>query len=157
MTLLSPQQLSSVPRLVSALESVRVVQIAVGVSHTAVLITGGKIISFGSNEYGELGTGLKTLGETHGPMRTMLFAQPEKSGGHQTESKQGYHTNHVVRKVTCGRGFTICLTTMGTVFSCGRSSYGCLGNGNGNGNGKSSSLVNQVRMCQVVGLACLPI
>ena len=43
------------PRLVDALVGRRVVQVAAGYSHTAVLTSDGEVFVFGSNDFGQLG------------------------------------------------------------------------------------------------------
>ena len=135
-------KLTAIPRLIESLQHIRVVQIAVGTSHTACLTSTATVVTFGSNEYGELGHGDATIGHTNSKMNKITFVKNEKEG-------EGEGTQHQIRKVTCGRGFTVVLTTMGEVFACGRSTYGVLGNGNNN--------QHQSKMIQVVGLAALPI
>jgi alpha-tubulin suppressor-like RCC1 family protein len=151
-TLLSSSSTStivSVPRLIESLQHIRVVQVAVGTSHTACLTSTSMVITFGSNEYGELGHGDGTVGFSRSKMKRIMFDSSSSSSSSTSSSSPNTQQNQLVRKVTCGRGFTVVLTTMGEVYACGRSTYGVLGNG--------TTSQNQTKMKMVIGLAALPI
>ena len=139
-----------VPHLVESLHHVRIVQVACGTTHTIALTDNATALSFGSNEFGELGRDIvkssvskrRTNSSHLNPVGKMAFAR--KPGSTETSSADHF----VICAVAAGRNFTITLTTSGEVFACGRGSYGALGSG---------TTANMGLLTHVSGLAALPI
>ena len=80
-------KLTAIPRLIESLQHIRVVQIAVGTSHTACLTSTATVVTFGSNEYGELGHGDLTIGHTNSKMNKITFVKNEKGEGEGTHQR----------------------------------------------------------------------
>ncbi|KAG8288256.1 E3 ubiquitin-protein ligase herc2 [Homalodisca vitripennis] len=103
------------PRLVEALKSKRVRDIACGSSHSAAITSSGELYTWGLGEYGRLG---------HGDSITQLKPKLVKA----------LLGNHIV-KVACGSrdAQTLALSTDGMVFSWGDGDFGKLGRGGSEG------------------------
>lgn len=84
-----------------------VVQIACGLHHTVVLTLAGEVFTFGSNQYGQLGTG---------------DLQPPPSGVAQVKKIHG-----VIVQVAAGANHTILLNHKGAVYTFGHYQKGQLG------------------------------
>lgn len=82
-----------------------IVQISCGLHHTVVLTLSGEVFTFGSNQYGQLGTG---------------DLQPI-SGAHLVKIP------HMVSQVAAGSNHTVILTTKGIVYTFGNYQKGQLG------------------------------
>lgn len=82
-----------------------VVQIACGLHHTVVLTLAGDVFTFGSNQYGQLGTG--TLQPQMEPFALKVVG--------------------TVSKVAAGSNHTVLLTTKGVVYTFGHHTKGQLG------------------------------
>eukprot|EP00923_Selenidium_pygospionis_P011325 GHVN01019598.1.p1 GENE.GHVN01019598.1~~GHVN01019598.1.p1 ORF type:complete len:1678 (-),score=279.07 GHVN01019598.1:366-5399(-) len=96
---------------VSVVEQWRVVQVACGDDHTAVVTAVGQCYVWGSNAYGQLGLGEQQDEDSYEPTKLDRF-------------------NSVpIRKVACGSHHTVCLSQMGDVFVCGSNHAGQLGLG----------------------------
>ena len=97
------------PQKVISLTNIQAVDC--GFEHTICLDTMGNVYTFGSNEYGVLGIGLKEdeLAYTHLPQKVNLPP---------------------VKQISCGDIFNICVTEEHTLFSFGLSNFGQLGHGN---------------------------
>ena len=119
------------PQAVEHLTTQRVLAASAGSSHTAVLIASQAVLTFGNNEYGQLG---------HSP--DTMFKVPARA-----VSGIGSGTRRVIQ-VCCGSEHTLFLTVSGTVFACGNGAYGALGHGS-----KDSSAA----AAAVVGLHSVPI
>lgn len=82
-----------------------VVQVACGLHHTVVLTLAGEVFTFGSNQYGQLGTG--DLQPVSGPIRVQV---------------QG-----AISQVAAGSNHTVLLTHKGVVYTFGNYQKGQLG------------------------------
>lgn len=85
--------------------------VAAGAEHCIIVFENGAALSFGTNEFGQLG---------HGPDTESLEPRPPKpiyklSGA------------NAICQAACGRTFTLLLTKSGELFACGDNSHGCLG------------------------------
>jgi E3 ubiquitin-protein ligase HERC2 len=103
------------PKLIEALKSKRIKDIACGSSHSAAITSGGELYTWGLGEYGRLG---------HGDTLTQLRPKMVKA-------LEGWR----VIQVACGSkdAQTLALTETGQVFSWGDGDYGKLGRGGSDG------------------------
>jgi len=103
------------PKLVEALKSKRIKDIACGSSHSAAITSGGELYTWGLGEYGRLGHG-----DTVTQMRPKMVME--------------LHGKRVIQ-VACGSkdAQTLALTEAGQVFSWGDGDYGKLGRGGSDG------------------------
>ncbi|XP_061183765.1 E3 ubiquitin-protein ligase HERC2-like isoform X1 [Saccostrea echinata] len=103
------------PRLIEALKSKRVRDIACGSSHSAAITSNGDLYTWGLGEYGRLG---------HGDNTTQLKPKQVKALAHQR-----------VVQVACGSrdAQTLALTDEGIVYSWGDGDFGKLGRGGSEG------------------------
>ena len=104
------EELSVFPeRKISSLKNIK--SISCGENHTICLDNHGNVFSFGSNHYGQLGVEKEkvTLGYTH---YIQTISLP------------------LIKQVSCGRYFSICLSEDGNLYSFGYNNYGQLGHGN---------------------------
>lgn len=85
------------PQKISLPSSSPVVQIACGMHHTVVLTLAGEVFTFGSNQYGQLGTG--DLQSVVGPVQVKLPG--------------------MVSQVAAGSNHTVLLTIKGVVYTFG--------------------------------------
>eukprot|EP00639_Heterosigma_akashiwo_P009029 CAMPEP_0194598360 /NCGR_PEP_ID=MMETSP0292-20121207/26956_1 /TAXON_ID=39354 /ORGANISM="Heterosigma akashiwo, Strain CCMP2393" /LENGTH=397 /DNA_ID=CAMNT_0039459293 /DNA_START=168 /DNA_END=1359 /DNA_ORIENTATION=- len=100
--------------LSSPLNSALIIHLAAGYYHTAALVasehgTGGRVYTFGRNDYGQLGHG-------------------HRENAHRPALVQGIADQAVVQ-VACGCYHTVTLTAEGRVFPFGRNNHGQLGTG----------------------------
>ncbi|XP_065203176.1 X-linked retinitis pigmentosa GTPase regulator-like [Planococcus citri] len=86
-----------------------IIEISCGDQHTAVVCKNGRVFSFGSNEWGQLGLGHKDPVNKPSCVKSL---KPEK-----------------VKHVACGRVHTVFTTENGKVYSCGCNTDGQLGIG----------------------------
>lgn len=93
------------PRLLQLTSSSPVVQVACGLHHTVVLTLAGEVYTFGSNQYGQLGSG--DLQPVSGPVRVQV------SGA--------------ISQVAAGSNHTVLLTSKGMVYTFGNYQKGQLG------------------------------
>lgn len=93
------------PQKVSLPSSSPVIQIACGLHHTVVLTQSGEVFTFGSNQYGQLGTG--DLLPYNGPVQVKL--------------------NSFIVQVAAGSNHTILLSSRGVVYTFGNHLKGQLG------------------------------
>ena len=99
------------PCLCSRLIPYHIVQIACGSHHTVALDSQGRVFTWGSNVYGQLGQGDKA---------------------NRSEPTQVAHLARIaIRAVAAGNDFTICLDATGRVFAFGRNQQGQCGNATG--------------------------
>lgn len=82
-----------------------VIQIACGLHHTLVLTTAGEVFTFGSNQFGQLGTG-----DLQSVASPVLLKIPDTAS-----------------QVAAGSNHTVILTSKGIVFTCGNFQKGQLG------------------------------
>ncbi|XP_065932274.1 E3 ubiquitin-protein ligase HERC2 isoform X3 [Magallana gigas] len=103
------------PRLIEALKSKRVRDIACGSSHSAAITSNGDLYTWGLGEYGRLG---------HGDNTTQLKPKQVKALAHER-----------VVQVACGSrdAQTLALTDEGKVYSWGDGDFGKLGRGGSEG------------------------
>jgi hypothetical protein len=94
------------PSLLESLNQARIVQVSCGYNHTAALHSNGSVITWGSNEYGQLGH----YTTSSSPTDQLSFRRPST----MVLGPERYAT-----AVACGDGFTICLTTRMSVLACG--------------------------------------
>ncbi|CAB4065719.1 HERC2 [Lepeophtheirus salmonis] len=121
------------PRLIEALKSKRVRDIACGSSHSAAITSNGELYTWGCGEYGRLG---------HGDNITQM--RPK-----QVKTLAGKR----VIQVACGSrdAQTLALTDDGMVYSWGDGDFGKLGRGGSEGCNKPQNVekLNGVGVCQI--------
>lgn len=93
------------PQKVSLPSTSAVIQIACGLHHTVVLTQSGEVFTFGSNQYGQLGTG--DLLPYNGPVQVKL--------------------NSFIVQVAAGSNHTVLLSSRGVVYTFGNHLKGQLG------------------------------
>ena len=93
------------PFLLEALNQARIVQVSCGFNHTAALHSNGSVITWGSNEYGQLGHHTTSTQSTK-----LSFCRP---------STLVLGPERRATAVACGDCFTICLTTRMSILACG--------------------------------------
>lgn len=103
---LSPPRAQAVPLLVRALRGVRVVCVAAGSSHSALVDADGALYTFGSGAFQQLGTGANQSPE---PARVPGLP--------------------AVAHVACGGLHTLAVSYGGEVWAWGANEHGCLGQG----------------------------
>ncbi|XP_012221196.1 probable E3 ubiquitin-protein ligase HERC4 isoform X2 [Linepithema humile] len=96
------------PRMVRALGTNVIIQIACGVEHSIALTNDGDLFAWGSNKEGQLGLGIHTVTEIKPKKISTLAAVP-------------------IAFVACGGYHTIVISKSGAVFSWGRNTFGQLG------------------------------
>ncbi|XP_062536745.1 E3 ubiquitin-protein ligase highwire-like [Armigeres subalbatus] len=101
----TPRVIPVPPQRVELATKSPIVQISCGLHHTVVLTLSGEVFTFGSNQYGQLGTG---------------DLQPI-SGAHLVKIPQ------MVNQVAAGSNHTVILTTKGIVYTFGNYQKGQLG------------------------------
>lgn len=100
---------SPTPQIVPPLSGVPVVQLSAGRGHSVALTMGGAALTWGRNNFGQLGIG--SIKDEDTPTQVSVLER------------------EVVRHVACGEEHTAFLTESGKVFTCGSSSHGQLGHG----------------------------
>ncbi|XP_067640218.1 E3 ubiquitin-protein ligase highwire isoform X3 [Eurosta solidaginis] len=93
------------PQMLSLPSNSPVVQVSCGLHHTVVLTLEGEVYTFGSNQYGQLGTG--DLQPPNGPVRV--------------------HVSGAISQVCAGSNHTVLLTYKGMVYTFGNYQKGQLG------------------------------
>ncbi|XP_039231733.1 E3 ubiquitin-protein ligase highwire isoform X2 [Drosophila yakuba] len=93
------------PQLLQLTSSSPVVQVACGLHHTVVLTLAGEVYTFGSNQYGQLGSG--DLQPVSGPVRVQVPG--------------------AISQVAAGSNHTVLLTSKGMVYTFGNYQKGQLG------------------------------
>lgn len=93
----TPRVASMPPQRVVLPTTSPVIQIACGVHHTTCLTQSGDVYTFGSNQYGQLGTG--DLLPHFGPVQVKI--------------------NAVITHIAAGSNHTVLLTTKGVVYTFG--------------------------------------
>ncbi|MEW5299230.1 MAG: hypothetical protein WDW36_002265 [Sanguina aurantia] len=107
----TPRQVE--PRLVKALQGVRVVGLAAGVSHSLALTAGGDVLSWGCGESGQLG---------HGSAGGKLLVETEPR---VIRTLNGHH----IQSITAGFHSSGCIDDKGRPFTWGHGLYWQLGQG----------------------------
>ncbi|CAI5512872.1 unnamed protein product, partial [Closterium sp. Naga37s-1] len=105
---LSRKSSESIPRLVKAMASTKVVHVAAGLMHSACVDDSGRLFMFGGNRFSQLGLG------------------DEKD---REEPVELTSLQHAVTDVACGGYHTAAVTGAGHLFTWGANEYGCLGHG----------------------------
>jgi E3 ubiquitin-protein ligase HERC4 len=100
---------TSIPTLLAQLSPVKIAQVSCGADHTAVLTTTHVCITFGNNQYGQLGR--------RTPMWTVSTPRAVEMPSYDREIVQ----------VRCGNQYTLILTSLGQLYSCGNNAKGVLG------------------------------
>ncbi|XP_011257668.1 probable E3 ubiquitin-protein ligase HERC4 isoform X1 [Camponotus floridanus] len=96
------------PRMVKALGTSVIVQIACGIEHSIALTNDGELYSWGSNREGQLGIGSHTVTEIKPKRIITLAAVP-------------------IAFIACGGYHTVVISKSGVVFAWGRNTFGQLG------------------------------
>lgn len=99
---------SKVPRIVKALVTKTVVQIACGHNHCLALTNAGELYSWGMNQYGQLGFGYHSETVPKPVLIASLVGLP-------------------VAYITCGANHSVILSKSGAVFAWGKNTFGQLG------------------------------
>lgn len=99
---------SRVPRIMRALVTKTVVQIASGSNHCLALTNGGELYSWGSNQHGQLGFGYHSESVPKPILISTLAGMP-------------------FAFITCGANHSVVLSKSGAVFAWGKNTYGQLG------------------------------
>ncbi|CBZ50106.1 putative ubiquitin-transferase domain containing protein [Neospora caninum Liverpool] len=102
-------------------------------THAVAVLENGAAISFGSNEFGQLGQGPASVQLGVSRPRLMLL-HPDSARA--TQGQVSFTT------ATCGENFSVLLSATGVVFACGDGSHGCLGLG-ARASSSSASLASQ--------------
>ncbi|KAF5305408.1 hypothetical protein FQR65_LT07734 [Abscondita terminalis] len=101
-------QMQPTPKILKALATLQVVQIACGQNHSVALTSGGDIYAWGSNDYGQLGIGTNTLYEPLPVLVAALSGTP-------------------ISQIACGSNHTFAVSKSGAVFGWGKNLNGQLG------------------------------
>jgi alpha-tubulin suppressor-like RCC1 family protein len=94
------------PTILESIIHARVIQVSCGFDHTAALHSNGSVLTWGSNEYGQLGHH-STYSQQNAKMS---FCRP---------AAMVLGSKRHATAVACGDGFTLCLTTRMSVLVCG--------------------------------------
>lgn len=97
------------PSPIESLSGVKIQSVSCGDTHTLVITDGGKVMSFGRNQNGQLGIG--TIDDSYQPREVSSLNQ------------------EFVTAISCGAEHSICCTKEGKVFSWGWGRYGNIGDG----------------------------
>jgi alpha-tubulin suppressor-like RCC1 family protein len=104
------------------------VMVSCGMYHTAILLNTGKVLTFGHNQFGQLGN------------TTNVDENPSVNNSPlEVTSANGYNGTNAIM-VSCGSYHTAILLNNGKVLTFGRNNDGELGNGASNANANSSPL-----------------
>lgn len=98
-----------IPTPIASLSGRKVTSVACGDTHTLVVLEGGRLMSFGRNQNGQLGNG-----------STNDCYEPQEVGALSAER---------VTRVACGAEHSACCTENGNVYSWGWGRYGNIGDG----------------------------
>lgn len=128
-----------VPRLISALQGVRVVQVAAAKNHTVCCTAQGDLFAFGSNAEGQLG--IPGEGFCAEPRRVPIG------------EASGWRPGREVRAVAAGSTHTAVVTASGAVFTCGLNDAWQLGYHTGEGPQGTLRRVEAVGK-RAAGVAC---
>lgn len=104
-----------------SLHGKRVVHVAAGAQHNAVVTNSGEVYTWGNDKHGRLGHGPPSL---HNPRPDGVLREKNLPMRLYDVSPTSF-----IKQVSCGFDFTICLDDEGHLFSFGMGSSGCLGHG----------------------------
>jgi alpha-tubulin suppressor-like RCC1 family protein len=102
------EQLIAKPVVLESLNQARIVQVSCGFNHTAALNSNCVVLTWGSNEFGQLGH--QDAVSAHTPAPFTLFCRP---------AVMVLGPGHRATQVACGDGYTLCLTSRMSVLACG--------------------------------------
>ena len=103
----------------------RVATVACGQRHCAAVTTSGVLLSWGNEEFGQLGQGPPRDSSSKGDAKSLIRRRADAS-----MMPRLVGSGHVkFTSVACGAGHTLALTANGRVFSFGRGAFGALGHG----------------------------
>ncbi|KAK9685781.1 HECT-domain (ubiquitin-transferase) [Popillia japonica] len=105
---LGSDSIQPVPKILKALATYHVIQIACGENHSIALTNNGDLFSWGANNYGQLGIGTVTPRESNPTVVVSLTGIP-------------------IALIACGGNHTFALSKSGAVFGWGKNSMGQLG------------------------------
>ncbi|XP_063931720.1 probable E3 ubiquitin-protein ligase HERC4 isoform X2 [Zophobas morio] len=100
--------LQPAPKLIKSLAKYHVIQIAAGQRHSVALSTGGEILTWGANDFGQLGIGTVTQYESTPTEVISLYGIP-------------------VALIACGSNHTFSVSKSGAIFGWGKNIHGQLG------------------------------
>ena len=113
------------PRLVDALSGRAVVMVACGDEHTVVLTRDGAVLSFGCNEYGQLGRETPLGLEEYDEDDEDIYALPDAVPGEVRHA--ALEGGEVVVEVAAGGHCTAVVTASGKTVTFGRADEGAVG------------------------------
>ncbi|XP_017778444.1 PREDICTED: probable E3 ubiquitin-protein ligase HERC4 isoform X2 [Nicrophorus vespilloides] len=96
------------PKIIKALATFNIVQIACGYRHSIALTNSGDILTWGANDYGQLGIGKESIKECYPTIVSSLSGIP-------------------MSYIACGGNHSFAVTKSGAVFGWGKNSNGQLG------------------------------
>ena len=103
----------------------RVATVACGQRHCAAVTMNGVLLSWGNEEFGQLGQGPPRDSSSKGDAKSLIRRRADAS-----MMPRLVGSGHVkFTSVACGAGHTLALTANGRVFSFGRGAFGALGHG----------------------------
>lgn len=111
------------PKKVYGLEDEKAISICCGGNHSMVLTDKGRVFSWGSNKYGQLGIGKNSV-IFNRSVPHKEFSNIPKIVGIKNNGKHA-----LVSKISCGSEHSLLLTRDGDIFVCGNNSWGQLGLG----------------------------
>lgn len=100
-----PRVAPMAPQILTLTSSSPVIQVACGLHHTVVLTLAGEVFTFGSNQYGQLGTG--DLQAVNGPVQVKVHGS--------------------ISQIAAGSNHTVLMTHKGMVYTFGNYQKGQLG------------------------------
>ncbi|KAF5286890.1 hypothetical protein FQA39_LY00423 [Lamprigera yunnana] len=101
-------QIQAIPKILKALATINIVQIACGQKHSIALTSGGEIYAWGANDHGQLGIGTTSEFENLPSPVIALAGIP-------------------ISQIACGSNHTFAISVSGAVFGWGKNFYGQLG------------------------------
>ncbi len=100
------------PFEVMGFEGEKIVSISSGMRHSLALTESGRVFGWGSNEWGQLGTG-KSGGSFNKPVLIEIFS-----------SSDGLNTDVEIAKISCGQRHSLLLSRDGDVYAFGDDTFG---------------------------------
>ena len=122
--------------------------VSCGFEHTACVVDGGGLLTWGSNEYGQLGTSVPPCGQASTSEDKAIADELSVWKPRPVRSLRSVS----VVSVVCGHFHTLCLTFQGSVYAWGSNSCGQLGLGDCEDRG-SPQLVQSLWATPIIALA----